>query len=97
MTDNPFVGTCTYRSFLSEPNRDRAFNDLEFGRDTIVIDNGPMQSLKGMTGGPDWLLALNGFRSYGNPMHAHFLGHRCRKRRDPDPRLCRLYRVAQTS
>jgi hypothetical protein len=74
MSDNPFVGSWTYRSFLNDPDVDKAFNDLEFGRGTIVIEEAPMQSLKGMIGGPGWSLALNGARAYGNPMHARFQG-----------------------
>ena len=74
MSDNPFVGSWTYRSFLNDPDINKAFNDLEFGRGTIVIAEGPMQSLSGTIGGPGWSLALKGARSYGNPMHARFEG-----------------------
>jgi hypothetical protein len=74
MSDNPFVGSWTYRSLLNDPDVTTAFNDLEFGRGTIVIDEAPMQSLTGTIGGPGWSLALKGARSYGNPMHARFEG-----------------------
>jgi hypothetical protein len=74
MSDNPFVGSRTYRSFLNDPEVNKAFNDLEFGRGTIVIEEAPMQSLKGVIGGPGWSLVLKGARSYGNPMHARFQG-----------------------
>jgi hypothetical protein len=74
MSDNPFVGSWTYRSFLNDPDINKAFNDLEFGRGTIVIEEAPMQSLKGTIGGSDWSLTLKGARAYGNPMHARFQG-----------------------
>jgi hypothetical protein len=74
MSDNPFVGTWTYRSFLNNPDVNKAFNDLEFGRGTIVIEEAPMPSLKGTIGGPGWSLALKGARAYGNPMYARFQG-----------------------
>ena len=74
MSDNPFVGSWTYRSFLNDADVSKAFNDLEFGRGTIVIEDAPMQSLKGTIGGPGWSLALKGARAYGNPMHVRFQG-----------------------
>jgi len=74
MSDNPFVGSWTYRSFLNDPDVNKAFNDIEFGRGTIVIEAAPVQSLKGTIGGPGWSLALKGARSYGNPMLARFQG-----------------------
>jgi hypothetical protein len=74
MSDNPFVGTWTYRSFLNDPDVNTAFNALEFGRGTIVIAEAPMQILEGTIGGPGWSLALKGGREYGNPMHARFQG-----------------------
>ncbi len=43
MSDNPFVGNWTYRSFLNDPDLSKSFNDLEFGRGTIVIEEAPMQ------------------------------------------------------
>ena len=74
MSDNPFVGSWTYRSFLNDPDIGKAFNDLEFGRGTIVIDEAPMQILEGTIGGPGWSLTLKGARAYGNPMYARFQG-----------------------
>ena len=74
MSDNPFVGSWTYRSLLNDPDVNTAFNDLEFGRGTIVIEEAPMQTLKGTIGGPGWSLALKGARAYGNPMEARFQG-----------------------
>jgi hypothetical protein len=74
MNDNPFVGSWTYRSFLNDADVSKAFNDLEFGRGTIVIEDAPMQSLKGTIGGPGWSLTLKGARAYGNPMYVRFQG-----------------------
>ncbi len=74
MSDNPFVGSWTYRSFLNDTDVNKSFNDLEFGRGTIVIEEGPTQALKGTIGGPGWSLALKGARAYGNPMHVRFQG-----------------------
>jgi hypothetical protein len=74
MSDNPFVGRWTYRSLLNDPDLAKAFNDLEFGRGTIEIDEAPLEVLTGRIGGPDWSLVLSGARSYGNPMRARFQG-----------------------
>jgi hypothetical protein len=74
MSDNPFVGSWTYRSFINNPDINKSFNDLEFGLGTIVIEAAPMQALKGTIGGPGWSLTLKGARSYGNPMHVRFQG-----------------------
>jgi hypothetical protein len=74
MSDNPFVGNWTYRSFLNDPDVDKGFNDLEFGRGTIVINDAQMQILQGTIGGAGWSLALKGARAYGNPMHVRFQG-----------------------
>src|SRR5262249_22513440 len=38
MSDNPFVGNWTYRSFLNDPDINKSFNDLEFGVGTLVIE-----------------------------------------------------------
>jgi hypothetical protein len=74
MSDNPFVGSWTYRSLVNDPDINQAFNDLEFGRGTIVIEEAPLQSLKGTIGGPGWSLALKGARAYGNPMQVRLQG-----------------------
>jgi hypothetical protein len=74
MSENPFVGSWTYRSLLNDPDVNKSFNDLEFGRGTIIIEQAPMQALKGTIGGPGWSLVLKGARTYGNPMHARFQG-----------------------
>ena len=74
MVDNPFIGSWTYRSLLNEADVSTSFNDLEFGRGTIVIKQAPMQRLTGTIGGPGWSLDLKGARAYGNPMSVRFQG-----------------------
>ena len=74
MAENPFTGSWTYRSLLNEPDVSTAFNDLEFGRGTIVIDDAPSERLAGTIGGPGWSLALRGSRSYGSPAQVRFQG-----------------------
>ena len=74
MSDNPFVGKWSYRSFLNNPDLSVAFNDLEFSAGTIVIKQAPMQLLTGTIGGSDWSLDLKGARAYGNPMSVRFQG-----------------------
>jgi hypothetical protein len=74
MSDNPFVGTWTYRSLLNEPDLATGFDKLEFGRGILVIAEGPMQILSGTIGGSGWSLTLKGARQYGSPMHARFQG-----------------------
>ncbi len=74
MSENPFVGSWTYRSLLNDPDINKQFNDLEFGRGTIVIKEGPDQVLQGTIGGEGWSLALYGSRAYGSPMQVRFQG-----------------------
>jgi hypothetical protein len=74
VSDNPFVGSWTYRSLLNDPNLGTAFNDLQFGLGTLVIADGPMASLRGTIGGEGWSLELNGSRGYGSPMQVRFQG-----------------------
>jgi hypothetical protein len=73
-SDNPFVGSWTYRSLLNNPDVDAAFNDLEFGAGTIVIEAAASNLLKGTIGGPGWSLTLHGSRAYGSPMQVRFQG-----------------------
>ena len=74
MSDNPFVGSWTYRSLLNDPDINTQFNDLEFGRGILVIADGPMQTLSGTIGGTGWSLNLHGSRAYGSPMEVRFQG-----------------------
>ncbi|MBY0475348.1 MAG: hypothetical protein K2Q13_09855 [Nitrosomonas sp.] len=74
MNDNPFTGNWTYRSLLNNPEVNQAFNNLEFGRGTITINEDAMQLLNGVIGGPGWSLTLKGSREYGTPMRIRFQG-----------------------
>lgn len=74
MNTNPFTGSWTYRSLLNDPNLATAFNDLEFGRGTIVINDTDFELLTGTIGGPGWSLDLHGSRAYGSPMQVRFQG-----------------------
>lgn len=68
------AGTWTYRSLLNEPDLSTAFNDLEFGRGNIEIQDAPMGVFKGRIYGPGWQLQLNGSINYGNPYTLRFQG-----------------------
>lgn len=74
MSANPFVGSWTYRSLLNDPDVGTDFDKLEFGRGTIVIEDGPSETLRGTIGGPGWSLALHGSRAYGSPSQVRFQG-----------------------
>jgi len=70
-----FQGIWTYRSFLSKPEIDTDFRDLEFARATITIEDAPLGVLRGLIRwtGEDGL-ALKGAITYGNPFTARFQG-----------------------
>ncbi len=74
MSDNPFVGTWTYRSLLNDPDINTDFDKLEFGRGNIVIEEAAPELLTGTIGGDGWSLALHGSRAYGSPMQVRFQG-----------------------
>jgi hypothetical protein len=74
MSDNPFVGTWTYRSLLNDPDMSTDFDKLEFGRANIVIEEAAPQLLTGTIGGEGWSLQLHGSREYGSPMKVRFQG-----------------------
>ena len=74
MTDNPFVGTWTYRSLINDPNINTDFAKLEFGRGTLVITASSATTLGGTIGGPGWSLDLHGSFGYGSPAQVRFQG-----------------------
>jgi hypothetical protein len=78
MSQTPNIGSLagkwTYRSFLSDPDLSTEFNNLEFGRGTITIEEAPMGVLQGNIGGPGWSLDLNGSINYGDPYSVRFQG-----------------------
>lgn len=74
MTDNPFIGSWTYRSLLNDPDLATDFDKLEFGRGTLVITAASPTELGGTIGGPGWSLDLHGSFGYGSPMQVRFQG-----------------------
>ena len=74
MSDNPFVGSWSYRSLRNDPDLATAFDKLEFGRGTLVIQEVSCTTLSGTIGGPGWSLELHGALGYGSPMQVHFQG-----------------------
>lgn len=74
MTNNPFLGTWTYRSLLNDPDVTTDFDKLEFGRGTLVIEQSAPATLTGTIGGPGWSLKLHGSFGFGSPMQARFQG-----------------------
>ncbi len=71
---NPFVGKWIYRSLLNDPNLNANFNDLEFGRAVLELEEAGPAELKGTIGGQDWSLALHGSFGFGAPMQVRFQG-----------------------
>lgn len=69
-----FVGTWTYRSFVSDPNLDAPFDSLEFGRANLVIREPAGGIVGGTIGGTGWSLNLNGMMTPGNPETIRFTG-----------------------
>lgn len=72
-----FQGSWTYRSFLSKPEIETDFRDLEFARATITLDEVPFGVLRGLIrwgDRGDEGLALKGWVTYGNPFTARFQG-----------------------
>ena len=59
---------------MNDPDLNTDFNELEFGRGTIEINEDAMQILSGVIGGPGWSLTLKGSREYGSPMRVRFQG-----------------------
>lgn len=74
MSDNPFVGTWTYRSLLNDPDINTDFDKLEFGRGTLVITAPSSDTLGGTIGGDGWSLNLHGSIGYGSPGQVRFQG-----------------------
>ena len=74
MSDNPFVGTWTYRSLFNDADVKTDFNALEFGRGTLVITSLSSTTLGGTIGGPGWSLDLHGSIGYGSPGQVRFQG-----------------------
>jgi hypothetical protein len=76
MSDNPFVGSWSYRSLLNDPDlsKDKTMNKLLFGDGTLVITAPSSNTLGGTIGGDDWSLDLHGSIGYGSPAQIRFQG-----------------------
>jgi hypothetical protein len=74
MSENPFIGTWTYRSLLNEPDISVDFNALKFGLGNLIIEEDTPGVLKGTIGGETWSLALHGSFNFGTPMQVRFQG-----------------------
>lgn len=82
MSDNSFVGTWSYRSFLNDPDltKDANVTQLLFGDGTLVITAPSSETLGGTIGGSlgpgagNWLLNLHGSIGYGSPSQVRFQG-----------------------
>lgn len=78
MAQNPnignLVGIWTYRSLLNDPDLATAFDQLEFGRGNISIEDAPMGVFKGRIYGTGWALDLNGAIGHGTPWTVRFQG-----------------------
>jgi len=76
MSDNPFVGSWSYRSFLNDPdlNKDTNMNQLLFGDGTLVITAPSSVEVGGTIGGDGWSLDLHGSIGYGSPAQVRFQG-----------------------
>jgi len=68
------AGLWTYRSFIADPDLATAFNDLEFGRGNIKVDEAPFGIFRGRIYDTGWSLELNGAIQYGTPFQIRFQG-----------------------
>ncbi|MBX9792489.1 MAG: multicopper oxidase domain-containing protein [Pirellulales bacterium] len=68
-------GTWTYRSFVSDPDVDKPFNDIRFGAGILRIESAGGGQFRGrLDFGEEFQLALRGWTSYGNPVTVVFQG-----------------------
>ena len=75
LSSNPFVGTWTYRSFINNPDIAVDFNDLEFGRGTLTIDDFAPSGFGGrLSFGETYQFRLFGASSFGDPFSVRFQG-----------------------
>jgi len=74
MTNNPFAGKWSYRSFYNDPDLSKKLKDLELGYGTLDIQEVSATVLGGTIGGTGWSLNLHGSIGYGSPMQVRFQG-----------------------
>jgi hypothetical protein len=71
----PFLGSWTYRSFISDPDITKDFNALEFGRGELRIEDFAPGSFQGrLIFGETYQFKLAGSSSFGNPFTVRFQG-----------------------
>jgi len=69
------VGHWTYRSFINDPEISRDFNNLEFGRGELVIEDFTPGTFDGrLIFGDTYQFKLSGSSSFGNPFTLRFQG-----------------------
>ncbi len=71
---NQYTGIWTYRSLLNDPDLSISFDDLEFGRGNIRIEESEPGIFKGLIYGPGWELKLKGSIQEGAPSTLWFQG-----------------------
>ena len=72
--ENPLVGDWTYRSFISDPDPNTPFNDLQFAVAALTFEKSPFGQIAGRLRFGDDFLALRGTITYGNPFTVRFQG-----------------------
>jgi hypothetical protein len=68
------AGIWTYRSFRNSSDLSDPFNDLEFGRAHLEIEEAPLGVLTGRIFDTGWELKLSGYVTYGTPFSVRFQG-----------------------
>lgn len=68
------AGRWTYRSFRNVADLSTSFDELEFGRATLSVEQAPTGVLRGTIGGSGWSLVLDGAITYGDPHCLRFQG-----------------------
>ena len=71
---SPFIGSWTYRSFVSDPILSTPTEKLLFGAGTMTLSVPAPDHLAGTLGGDDWQLDLKGGVTAGNPATIRFQG-----------------------
>ena len=69
-----FIGTWAYRSLLNNPDLALPFDQLQFGKGTLVLTEPETGKIDGTLGGPGWSLDLDGTAIPGEPATINFTG-----------------------
>jgi hypothetical protein len=71
----PAIGRWTYRSFINDPDIEKEFNALEFGRGELVIEHlAPGIFLGRLSFGDTYQFGLSGWSDFGSPCSVRFQG-----------------------